>query len=375
MASFQASQLPSPWHKVLWQTAALAATAAAAYARGQQGTRARMAEPEAQSRHQRPGEGRREKSAKKESPEFEWKEVSADWVENVEEEEAITAEAANLGSPWWETCLEDQVAKWIDQYFLLSSETMLKGHPSWVVKKSGWPPGWKWYRVGGRTVFWNPKTKKMQNSPPEIVEHEVPEPLEAPVTLLEVGNCYSGFARFGDTIHALGINRDLAIGAEGVVQADFLEVPVVEATSSSQDESMFQLDHPGVSISDDGESLALIAGTFRAVVMTCNTLSDLDSPADRLVMIQKARQCLVEDRGLLFVIENHNNFRENRFCHTDLTVEWTKAIEAVGFRHKLFEDRIAERRRRKRITQWIFETAPHPSASKVQAPLAQQGSP
>jgi len=261
-----------------------------------------------------------------------------------------TDASAYMGQSWWLKAVHVRVAKWIDHYYLLSAEQLRRGHPRWVHEEKSLPKGWQEYEVGGRVMFWNPETKRMQLKAPALEGQPRPEPRNPPVALLDIGSCTDPFSSFPLLVETTAVDLRPAEGFEGIFQADFFDVPIVEPGSESA---------PGagerVLLGDSGELLGLVAGSFDVAVLSL-VLSYVGSPEKRIEMISRARRCLRDDRGLLFVIEVGSAIASTSWYNEDAAAEWTRAIEAVGFRILRFEDQIFEKNRKHKVCQWVFET-------------------
>mmetsp|Transcript_114105 Transcript_114105/g.254604 ORF Transcript_114105/g.254604 Transcript_114105/m.254604 type:complete len:541 (-) Transcript_114105:7-1629(-) len=262
---------------------------------------------------------------------------------------------AYMADQWWVRSAHSRVAQWMDEYFLLTPEQLQRGHHPWAFKKSGGlPEGWKRYEVGGRVMFWNPKAKKMQVKEPERGADDAkvpPPPREPPVALLDVGSCNNSFTRFPYLVEPTALDLRPSEGSEGVLQADFFEVPILDPAGHA----------PGVRalLSEDGRLEGLVAGSFDVVVLSL-VLSYIADPQRRIEMIARARRCLRDDRGLLFVIEVGSSMADVSWYKGDAAADWSMAIEGAGFKAMKFEDEVAERRpwRTHDVFQWVFETAP-----------------
>ncbi|CAE6969525.1 bmt2, partial [Symbiodinium natans] len=210
---------------------------------------------------------------------------------------------------------------------------------------------WVRYDVKGRTLYWNPKKMKMETRAPvgtgEEKEREPPAPRDPPVRLLDIGSNTNSFLEwpFYVTPYALDLQPNPV--AEGVFQADFFDVPIVEAPDASEP----------LILDDEGKLKGIVAGSMDVVVI-CLVLSCLPTPEKRIEMVAKARKCLREDRGLLIVVEGAAAIVEASWHQQDEAAVWSKAMESAGFKALMFNDYVREGRRKKRTLQWILETAP-----------------
>jgi len=194
----------------------------------------------------------------------------------------------------------------------------------------------------------------MQREAPARVDNSsvAPPSREPPVALLDVGSCTNPFRRFPFLVEPVALDLQPGTGAAGVFQADFLQVPIVDATDNNDPKQR-------VLVSPDGHLDGIVAGSFDVVVLSL-VLSCVPEPQQRIDMIARARRCLRDDRGLLCVVEVGTALANSKWYGGDAFQDWKNAIEAVGFRIKLFEDEVKEFRPYKTHTafQWVFETAP-----------------
>jgi len=160
------------------------------------------------------------------------------------------------------------------------------------------------------------------------------------IRLLDVGSCYNPFAN-DDKFHVTAL--DLCPIDASVMQCDFLALalgPPDSAPVIEQDEK-----HPS------GKLLQLPRGHFDVITLSL-VLSYLPSPAQRLAMVQKARQLLVapphceddqvapEDQtGLLLIVE-----KESAFDAAGVKA-WKAAIQSCGFDEGKYRVIISERRK------------------------------
>jgi len=269
-------------------------------------------------------------------------------------EEEYADAVSYMGNEWWVKAAHDNMAKWIDGYYLLTPEQLRRGYPPWAFKMAGMPKGFQKYTVAGKTMYWNPSTKKMQREAPARVDNSsvAPPSREPPVALLDVGSCTNPFRRFPFLVEPVALDLQPGTGAAGVFQADFLQVPIVDATDNNDPKQR-------VLVSPDGHLDGIVAGSFDVVVLSL-VLSCVPEPQQRIDMIARARRCLRDDRGLLCVVEVGTALANSKWYGGDAFQDWKNAIEAVGFRIKLFEDEVKEFRPYKTHTafQWVFETAP-----------------
>jgi len=260
-----------------------------------------------------------------------------------------------MGNEWWVKAAHDNMARWIDGYYLLTPEQLRRGHPPWAFKMGGMPKGWKKYTMAGKTMYWNPSTKKMQREAPATVDNSsiAPPPCQPPVALLDVGSCTNPFRRFPFLVEPVALDLQPGNGARGVFQADFLQVPIVDSIDSNNNTEQRVL------VTSDGHLDGIVAGSFDVVVLSL-VLSCVPEPQQRIDMIARARRCLRDDRGLPCVLEVGTALADSKWYCGDAFQEWKSAIEGVGFRIKLFEDEVKEFRPYKlhRAYQWVFETAP-----------------
>lgn len=270
--------------------------------------------------------------------------------------ESYSEASAWMGESWWLRTAHDQVAKWIDMYFILSAEQLRYGHPSWAFKRpGGLPPGWKRYKLGERVGFWNPEIKRIQRDPPP--EHQgdgvsAPPPREPPVALLDVGSCSNPFSRYPDLVAPTAIDIHPNPGSDGVLQADFFDVPILDRQEAGCS------DGQRLVLNSEGGLEGIVAGSFDVVVISL-VLSYVQDPAKRIEMVSRARHCLRDDRGLLVVLEVGSVLAASSWYKGDAAAEWTRAMEKAGFHLRKYEDEIRDRGRRPHfVNQWVFETAP-----------------
>lgn len=140
--------------------------------------------------------------------------------------------------------------------------------------------------------------------------------------------------------HAL----DLQPVAEDVHQADFFDLEIVEAPDAESPLCV-----------KDGKLEGLVAKSFDVVVLSL-VLSFLPSPEKRIEMVAKARQCLRDHRGLLFVVEGGSAIMEGNWYQKDAAAEWSQAMETAGFKVMNFDSQLREGRRSKPVLQWTLET-------------------
>jgi len=255
-----------------------------------------------------------------------------------------------MGRQWWLRAIQDQIATWVDEYFLLSPERLRFGHRNWVFRSGGLPRGWKRYKVKDRVLYWNPDEKRMQVKAPSTMERATPpESREPPVTLLDIGSCNNAFDRYPFLITPTAIDLQPSSDSEGVFKADFFDVPILHVENCDQQ----------LLISDDGKLEGIEAGSFDVVVVSL-VLSYISEPAKRIEMIARARRCLRDDRGLFILVEVASALADKSWYQGDATSDWTNAVEAVGFRIKRFEENVREKYpfRSHEVYQWVFETAP-----------------
>ncbi|CAK9024331.1 unnamed protein product [Durusdinium trenchii] len=260
--------------------------------------------------------------------------------------------AEYMAQEWWVRASAERIIDRIDQYFLLSGEQVRKGHPPWAYSndKNSVPKGWKQYEVQGRRLFWNPETMRMQTKAPPGYDadeppREPPAAREPPLKLLDIGSSVNRFQDWPFFVEAHAL--DLQPQAEEVLQADFFEVPILEEAQA--DASPFCV--------EDGELKGLVANAFDVVVISL-VLSFLPSPEKRIEMVAKARRCLRNDRGLLFVVEGGSAVMDGSWYQKDAAAEWSLAMESAGFKAMHFDASLREGRRSKRVLQWILETKP-----------------
>lgn len=263
--------------------------------------------------------------------------------------------SAYMGEEWWMRAAHARVAKWIDEYFLLTPEQVRRGHHPWAFKQGGLPQGWKRYVKAGKAMFWNPEAKRMQYETPELVEPDTapPAPREPPIAMLDVGSCSNPFVRYPYLIEPVALDLEPLHDADGVMQADFFEVPILEP-----EEGELQPGQRTV-LGEDGQLEGVVAGSFDVVVLSL-VLSYVPDPCKRMEMVARARRCLREDRGLLCVIEVGSALADSSWYIGDAAADWSRAIEEAGFKTKVFEDEIKESYppRQHRLLQWVFETSP-----------------
>ncbi|CAE8632874.1 unnamed protein product, partial [Polarella glacialis] len=72
----------------------------------------------------------------------------------------------------------------------------------------------------------------------------------------------------------------------------------------------------------------------------------------------RARRCLKDDRGLLFVVEVGSALADASWYEQDAAAEWSRALESAGFKLLKFEDEVVDRHKRHKLLQWVLETAP-----------------
>lgn len=275
--------------------------------------------------------------------------------------------SAWMGASWWLSEAHARVADWIDQFFLLTPEQMRRGHPIWVFKrKIGLPPGWKKYTVAGRSMFWNPKAKKMQTQAPEGIggEREAPPHRDPPVALLDVGSCTNPFDRYPEIITPTAIDLRPDENSRGVMEADFFEVPILDRTADAEADAEGSGERR-IILSDEGALEGIIAGSFDVVVCSL-VLSFVQDPEKRIEMVSRARRCLRDDRGLFVVLEVGSVLADCSWYHGDPAEDWTKAIEGAGFRLLKFDEEIRDGKKKpKMVNQWVFQTAPVPKDGKL----------
>lgn len=280
--------------------------------------------------------------------------------EGAEADSAEYSEAsAYMGEEWWMRAAHARVAKWIDEYFLLTPEQVRRGHHPWAFKTGGLPSGWKRYVVAGRSMFWNPIAKRMQLQEPPVEPGDAaaaPPPREPPIALLDIGSCSNPFDRFTYLIEPVALDLHPGEGVEGVLQADFFEVPILEPEEGEHDG---EAPEQRILLGEGGQLEGILAGSFDVVVLSL-VLSFVPDPRRRMEMVARARRCLRNDRGLLFVIEVGSALADASWYEGDAATDWSRAIEEAGFRTKLFEDEVKESYPPKshRLLQWVFETAP-----------------
>jgi len=261
--------------------------------------------------------------------------------------EEYSKAAEYMGKEWWVRASAQRIIDRIDQYYLLSGEQMRRGHPPWVFcMKNRLPRGWREYDFQGKHMYWNPEKKRMQKQAPEGLEvKEPPEAIEPPVSLLDIGSSINRFQDWPYYVEAHAL--DLQPAVEGVFQADFFDVPIVEAPN--EDGSPFCV--------KDGKLEGIVANSFDVVVLSL-VLSFVPSPEKRIEMVAKARRCLRDHRGLLFVVEGGSAVMEGSWYQKDAAAEWSLAMETAGFKTMHFDSSLRERRRSKPVLQWILETKP-----------------
>lgn len=263
--------------------------------------------------------------------------------EEIDMEEYSKA-AEYMGHEWWVRASHQRIIDRIDQYYLLSADQMHRGHPPWVFcKNNRLPKGWREYTLQGRRMFWNPEKMRMQNQVPEgLTLAQAPEPVEPPVRLLDIGSSINRFKDWPFYVEAHAL--DLQPAAEDVYQADFFELEIVEAPDAESPLCV-----------KDGKLEGLVATSFDVVVLSL-VLSFLPSPEKRIEMVAKARQCLRDHRGLLFVVEGGSAIMEGNWYQKDAAAEWSQAMETAGFKVMNFDSQLREGRRSKPVLQWTLET-------------------
>ncbi|CAK0825490.1 unnamed protein product [Prorocentrum cordatum] len=246
-------------------------------------------------------------------------------LQEVTPEEYAQA-VAFMVSEWWVCKTRWWIMKMIDEFYLLSPEMLIRGHPRWAFRNGGTPEGWKRYKVPGKgEMWWNPKTKRMQRGAPE---QESPErsrtssrrsgsrpwrcstSAAAPTPLWSTSSWSS---RWRWTHPALREKE----------QADFLQLPVVDAEPGAEGERF--------TLNEDGSLRSITAGSFDVAVLSL-VLSYVPTPLQRLEMIRKARRCLTDERGLLFVVEAGRVVPSREFYEGDPATEWSNAISKCGFK-------------------------------------------
>eukprot|EP00930_Biecheleria_cincta_P037967 TRINITY_DN26092_c0_g3_i1.p1 TRINITY_DN26092_c0_g3~~TRINITY_DN26092_c0_g3_i1.p1 ORF type:complete len:491 (-),score=100.98 TRINITY_DN26092_c0_g3_i1:73-1545(-) len=270
--------------------------------------------------------------------------------------------ATYFGNEWWVRVAHSQIITALDRYFLLSPEQVQRGHPKWAADYGGnLPAGWKKYKLKGRFMYWNPEEKRMQIQAPQKTEAlPAPPPREPPVQLLDIGSNQNRFAddSFFVNAHALDLQPSEAASGQ-VLQADFLKVPIADSEDAEENQRFI--------LNEDGSLKAIVAGSFDVVVLSL-VLSFVPSAEQRIEMVAKARRCLRDDRGLLFVVEAGSTLKDSWY-DKDIATEWSKAMERAGFRVIHFDTEVKEQRREKSVLQWVLETAPVTEASRSLSPL------
>lgn len=273
-----------------------------------------------------------------------------------EDDKASYSDAsAYMGQEWWVRATQEKAVLWIDEYFLLSPDQARRGHPPWAFQTGGLPDGWRKYNTGGRTMYWNPETHRMQmQGPPADASKRPPPPppREPPVSLLDVGSCTNPFLRFPYLVEPVALDLRPSDGAEGVIQADFFEVPILEPEEGERPRGK-----EGVIMSKDGRIEGIVAGSFDVVVLSL-VLSYVPDARKRAEMVARARRCLRDDRGLLIVVEVGSVLASSSWYQGDAASDWSHAIETAGFYTKRFEEDVKESGRKHIALQWVFETAP-----------------
>jgi len=273
------------------------------------------------------------------------------------DKEEYSRASAYMGEEWWMRAAHGRVAKWIDEYFLLTPEQVRRGHHPWAFKNGGLPDGWKRYVKAGKPIFWNPVAKRMQSEEPEFIPRDAvaaPPPREPPIALLDVGSCSNPFLRYPFLVEPVALDLQPLHDAENVMQADFFEVPILVPDEEDKLEP-----NQRIILGEDGNLEGIIAGSFDVVVLSL-VLSYVPDARKRMEMVARARSCLRDDRGLLFVIEVGSALADASWYEGDAAADWSRAIEEAGFKTKVFEDEIKESYppRQHRLLQWVFETAP-----------------
>lgn len=268
------------------------------------------------------------------------------------EMEEYTDASAYIGDAWWVRVARNKMVQWIDEYFLLTPQQLLRGYPRWAFNKGILPKGWKRYTLQGRTGWWNPETKRLQSeAPPRLDAAETPPGLEPPVLLLDIGSCTNGFTDYSDLVLPFALDLSPSSNSTGIYKADFFEVPIVDPESQPPGERFV--------VGPDGELQAIVAGSFEVAVISL-VLSYVPTPGMRIEMVAKARSCLRDNRGLLMVMEVGSALADKSWYHGDAAAEWSRAIEGAGFRVLKFQDMIREGPKKQNACLWVFETAPVP---------------
>lgn len=250
--------------------------------------------------------------------------------------------------PWWMKEIEWRAMKWVDIFFGLSPWQKTKPWPSWVVPASTLPPGWQKATVQGKTMFWNPARMKYQfEAPAPPGSAAAPSHREPPVQLLDVGAGSISFSGFGHLVSAHAIDRKPPEGRDDVLKADFLTIPLVSRPEGADGLSFIR--------GPDGDLQGIVEGSFDVVVLS-RVLSFQSDPGARIAMVERARRCLSDDRGLLLVIEAGVVLAGGK----QPLDEWESSIESAGFTlirfiTKLLDESLNEQ---KDIFLWAFQTAP-----------------
>eukprot|EP00931_Biecheleriopsis_adriatica_P024925 TRINITY_DN1541_c1_g1_i1.p1 TRINITY_DN1541_c1_g1~~TRINITY_DN1541_c1_g1_i1.p1 ORF type:complete len:595 (-),score=139.76 TRINITY_DN1541_c1_g1_i1:8-1792(-) len=265
--------------------------------------------------------------------------------------EGYSEVAAFMGNEWWLRKAHSNIITAIDEFYLLSPEQLQRGHPRWAFqKKAPLPEGWMSYNLKGKTMWWNPETKRMQRQAPQLEDaREAPPPREPPVQLLDIGSSFNRFKDHEYFVDAYALDLQPAAGSEDVFKADFFDVPIVEPEPGQEGQRFL--------LGGDGSLQGIVAGSFDVVVISM-VLSYLSDAKRRIDMIARARRCLRDDRGLLFIVEAGSALPEQSWYKKDAAAEWSHAMEAAGFKVRMFSDKIAEQQKFKNTLQWTLETAP-----------------
>eukprot|EP00933_Yihiella_yeosuensis_P083024 TRINITY_DN9709_c0_g8_i1.p1 TRINITY_DN9709_c0_g8~~TRINITY_DN9709_c0_g8_i1.p1 ORF type:complete len:586 (+),score=113.27 TRINITY_DN9709_c0_g8_i1:63-1760(+) len=285
--------------------------------------------------------------------------------------------SAHMGKQWWARAMQERIAFLIDQYFLLTTDQVKQGHPQWAFeKKARPPPGWKRYNQKGKVYWWNPKLMKMQlEGPPGFVQgaeaaEAVPPARWPPLALLDIGSNSNVYLEYAHLVKPFAMDLRPSQDSEGIYEADFFEVPLIENKNPLRrltEEEESRQDMSSIErfiVNDDGKLEGIVEGSFDVAVISL-VLSYVPDAEKRIEMIAKARRCLRNDRGLLFVAEAGSLLphpSSNSWYQGDAAAEWSRAMEGVGFKVKKFETEIGNEKRKKPhpILLWVLEAAPIP---------------
>jgi salicylate hydroxylase len=254
----------------------------------------------------------------------------------------------------WETATSD-----VDLLQQYSSAALQMGNRSWVMEGNDWMIqfAFKYFKHGlalkhyckvhDKKVrdFSSQYSKDLMTSTVELSDGNKQQPLEKKIRLLDVGSCYNPFLN-----HPLGQSHfevtalDLYPQNPSVVyQCDFLTLQI-----GPRDSDPIILPHPTNPQMKVIQQLP--AHSFDVVTMSL-VLSYLSTPAQRELMLWKARQLLTSSletgvahyNGLLLIIEKDSIFQnlkgkqKERLTHAEtdqrsqLLQEWKKTISLLGF--------------------------------------------